>query len=399
MSVDTLTLRWSGILLGILFIAAMLSACGDSDGSAPQTTSSTPQTTGSTPQTTPAGGSPGLSDSTDSMSLDDYIAWCSDRGEPEFDDQNATYAEASIFYGKLIEEIESVSPPAEVADWHNKALVGWETVKKAFDAEPADAIADPLILFADSEVMSRFEEVGDALNDMSASARERLASAGCLGDESDAGASGAGDSGEAITVGETVEAEIDVPGDADTYSFQAEEGERYLIEVVRGTLPDFYVVLPVPEGVIPWDFALTDGDQQLSRRWRAGTSDTHFFHVVGEGVGSYTLTLRLDTSLLRPTNTRWTRENSAIRVSWDAVDRADYYNVYYSDISDGGCQFSEGILFFCEELATNVVGTTYVHTIPDADIKPPWDINSYWVVACNSDGCSRIDSGNPARPE
>ena len=52
MSVDTLTLRWSGILLGILFIAAMLSACGDSDGSAPQTTSSTPQTTSSTPQTT-----------------------------------------------------------------------------------------------------------------------------------------------------------------------------------------------------------------------------------------------------------------------------------------------------------------------------------------------------------
>ena len=39
MSVDTLTLRWSGILLGILFIAAMLSACGDSDGSTPQTTS------------------------------------------------------------------------------------------------------------------------------------------------------------------------------------------------------------------------------------------------------------------------------------------------------------------------------------------------------------------------
>ena len=321
MSVDTLTLRWSVILLGILFIAATLSACGDSEGSAPQTT-------GLAPQTTPAGGSPGPSDSTDSMSLDDYIAWCSDREEPEFDDQNATYEEASIFYGELIEEVKSVSPPAEVADWHNKALVGWETVKKTFDAEPADAIADPLILFADSEVMSRFEEVGDALNDMSASARERLASAGCLGDESDAGASGAGDSGEAITVGESVEAEIVSPGDADTYSFQAEQGERYLIEVVRGTLPDFYVALPVPEGVIPWDFALTDGEQQFSRRWRARTSGAHFFHVVGEGVGSYTLTLRLDTSLIGPSNERWTRENSAIRVSWDAVDGADYYNVY-----------------------------------------------------------------------
>ena len=387
MSVDTLTLRWSGILLGILFIAAMLSACGDSDGSAPQTTSSTPQTT-------PAGGSPGPSDSTDSMSLDDYIAWCSGREEPEFDDQNATYEEASIFYGELIEEVKSVSPPAEVADWHNKALVGWETVKKTFDAEPADAIADPLILFADSEVMSRFEEVGDALNDMSASARERLASAGCLGDESDAGASGAGDSGEAITVGESVEAEIVSPGDADTYSFQAEQGERYLIEVVRGTLPDFYVALPVPEGVIPWDFALTDGEQQFSRRWRARTSGAHFFHVVGEGVGSYTLTLRLDTSLIGPSNERWTRENSAIRVSWDAVDGADYYNVYYSDFHDS-CILSiaKDRVLLCEELATNVVGTTYVHTNPDANK------NNYWVVACNSDGCSDIDSSNPAKPE
>ena len=58
-----------------------------------------------------------------------------------------------------------LSPPAEVADWHNKALVGWETLKKTLDAEPEDAIADPFILFADSEVVSRFEEVEDALND------------------------------------------------------------------------------------------------------------------------------------------------------------------------------------------------------------------------------------------
>ena len=378
MSVDTLTLRW----LGILFIAATLSACGDSEGSAPQTT--------------PAGGSPGRSDSTDSMSFDDYIAWCSEREEPELeDDQNATYEEVSILYGELIERMESVSPPAEVADWHNKALVGWETLKKALDAEPEDAIADPLILFADSEVVSRFEEVGDALNDMSASARERLASAGCLGDESDAGASGAGDSGEAITVGESVEAEIDSPGDADTYSFQAEQGERYLIEVVRGTLPDFYIALPVPEGAIPSNFAVADDEQQFSRRWQARTSGAHSFHVLGEGVGSYTLTLRLDTSLIGPSNMRWIRENSTIRVSWDAVDGADYYNVYHSDFFESACMFStlDSILVFCQELATNVVGTTYVHTSPAANK------NHYWVVACNSGGCSDIDSRNPAKPE
>ena len=36
MSVDTLILRSSGILLGILFIAAALSACGDSSAPANQ---------------------------------------------------------------------------------------------------------------------------------------------------------------------------------------------------------------------------------------------------------------------------------------------------------------------------------------------------------------------------
>ena len=37
---------------------------------------------------------------------------------------------------------------------------------------------------------------------------------------------------------------------------------------------------------------------------------------------------------------------------------------------------------------------TYVHTDPP---EPGlFDIN-YWVTACNSDGCSRIDTENPAR--
>ena len=40
----------------------------------------------------------------------------------------------------------------------------------------------------------------------------------------------------------------------------------------------------------------------------------------------------------------------------------------------------------------DVTGTTYVHTSPDAGE------NYYWVVACNSGGCSEIDSENPATP-
>ena len=37
------------------------------------------------------------------------------------------------------------------------------------------------------------------------------------------------------------------------------------------------------------------------------------------------------------------------------------------------------------------MGTSYIHTSPDRDE------NQYWVVACNSSGCSEIDSSTPAR--
>ena len=84
-------------------------------------------------------------------------------------------------------------------------------------------------------------------------------------------------------------------------------------------------------------------------------------------------------------------EDSAVRVSWDLVDGADYYKVYYSDFVDSFCTLSrDGSPSFCEELARNVAGTTYVHADPDSDK------NYYWVVACNRGGCSDIDSNNPA---
>ena len=46
--------------------------------------------------------------------------------------------------------------------------------------------------------------------------------------------------------------------------------------------------------------------------------------------------------------------------------------------------------FVCDELATNITATSYTHTSPDPHA------NYYWVVACNSSGCSPVDSANPA---
>ena len=94
-----------------------------------------------------------------------------------------------------------------------------------------------------------------------------------------------------------------------------------------------------------------------------------------------------------PANVTYAVEGSAIRVTWEAVPGADYYEVYYHEFIDSACTLDRvGNPLPCEELAANVVGMSYLHENPSAVN------NYYWVVACNSGGCSDIDSKNPAKP-
>ena len=93
-----------------------------------------------------------------------------------------------------------------------------------------------------------------------------------------------------------------------------------------------------------------------------------------------------------PTDAQYGWDGSTIRVSWDAVDGADYYKVYHHHFIDNRCLLGkEGIPRFCDELAANFTETTYVHSDPDDGE------NYYWIVACNRGGCSEIDSDNPAQ--
>ena len=104
---------------------------------------------------------------------------------------------------------------------------------------------------------------------------------------------------------------------------------------------------------------------------------------------------QLSGRIRRPngTNPQYAWDGSTIRVSWDPVDGADYYKIYHDDFFDSSCSLTMGgSPSVCEELAANVVGTSYLHENPNASE------NYYWVVACNSDGCSEIDSRNPAAP-
>ena len=91
-----------------------------------------------------------------------------------------------------------------------------------------------------------------------------------------------------------------------------------------------------------------------------------------------------------PANAQYERVGSTAVVSWSVSAGATHYKVYYSDLFGSSCRLSSGSPSFCELLAGNVTGTTYTHTGPDEDR------NYYWVTACNSSGCSDIDSANPA---
>ena len=168
MNFVTLILRWPGILIGVLFIAAALTACSDSTGS-------TPPTNG------------------DSGAWEEYEAFCSEAAQEALDDsEEYTYEEVSIFYAGVIERMESVDPPVEIADWHDKVLAGWTAVKRLIDSEPQDAIFDPFILFLDNEILSLFEEVEEAFNEIPADVREQLAAAGCS-DDADSEPTGEGE--------------------------------------------------------------------------------------------------------------------------------------------------------------------------------------------------------------
>ena len=94
-------------------------------------------------------------------------------------------------------------------------------------------------------------------------------------------------------------------------------------------------------------------------------------------------------AIAAPTHARYERRDSRILIEWKPTPGATHYNIYYDDFFDDGCRLSNGEPSFCEQLATNIQGTTYTHDTPDADS------NYYWINACNSAGCSALQWVGP----
>ena len=116
------------------------------------------------------------------------------------------------------------------------------------------------------------------------------------------------------------------------------------------------------------------------------------FSVTAGAIANYNGSALVQQADTRPPiNASYVRDGTTIRITWDAVSGAEYYKIYHDDFFRNECRLSlNGRPMFCEELASNIQETSYVHTSPDDDN------NYYWVVACNSGGCSDIDRENPA---
>ena len=103
--------------------------------------------------------------------------------------------------------------------------------------------------------------------------------------------------------------------------------------------------------------------------------------------------LPINSALSAPSNLSYAYQGSSIVISWDPVDGADRYNLYHDDALDSSCRLSpSGNPVRCDYLATVLAETTYTHADPAAGR------NYYWVIACNSSGCSPLDAQNAASP-
>ena len=271
------------------------------------------------------------------MSLDEYVEACGASASISVDFAEVIDPdEFAVAAAAQIEILESIEPPAEVAALHD-ALLAYLRALQDKMADAPDGEGGEFEEFLFSAVFSLAFEHGPAIERAAAAmapeVRERLEAAGCLDGE-------------------------------ETSEFDDEE----FLDRDDEVTPDGAAPAPAADTAPPAAGSVTsvEGDDP--------SAEVGVPPPIGPS---------------SPSNVNYAVESSAIRLSWDSVAEADYYNVYHDDFFDSACSLDhERRASFCSELAGNVVDTTFVHASPSLE-------NYYWVVACNRDGCSEIDSHDP----
>ncbi len=288
---------------------------------------------------------PGASDSAE-MTVAEYAEWCA--ALPD-DIEPPTWGEFQETVRPSLEEAEALIPPMALTDLHDAVLLFFRNVSVSASEFDADAPYDYTALLVHGLVyFAQIQEMAASWDD---DVRAALVASGCIGSE---------------LIGEEESSGDDPQGDTSTATAAPESAPTQTpTPTARATLESASTQTPTPTA-----------------------------RATPESVPTQTPTpteTPIEAAPATPANVRYAMEGSVIRITWDPVGGADYYNVYHDYFFNDACSLDRnGNPRFCEELAASVGETSYVHASPDSFN------NYYWVVACNSGGCSEIDSDNPA---
>jgi len=350
-------------------------------------------TDGATPTPTAAAARPASS----GMTLDEYAVFCAENSADDITG-DFTYRELSEELGASIAIMESIEPPPEVAEFHNGSVAYAKAIKGLADTQPKDDDANPFLFLI---LLPQLEELEQAMRRVAPEVLQLLDETGCI-DLDDAFSDPPTPAptptptappvpGQPANVTYSVEASTtlltwDPVDGADSYNVYYHDLFDDSCYVYRGS-PSFCDELT--SGLTTTSYAHADSAHVDNYYWVTACNE----HGCSE-VDSGNPASPIVPWAAQPTNVRYAVEGSTIRVTWDAMDGADFYNVYYDDFFDDACRVDRFGTGFCDELASGLTTASYVHTGP----SPNADENYYWVVACNKGGCSEVDSENPASP-
>ncbi|MDE2824573.1 MAG: hypothetical protein OXK79_13815 [Chloroflexota bacterium] len=353
---------------------------------------------------TPTAESPTEAPDASRASLDEYLlAVCDGQAEWTAWEEGVSLRELSSGLGQFMEIMESLEPPSQVSDWHDATLAFGKTFKNTVDDYLEDSkgqTEDEFLLSMFFTLPPHFQPVEQAIAGMDPDVRSRMVEADCIDEEtievdastntdaSGIGSPSASEDFDEIAIGSSVDGTLDEPEEVDIYSFRAQADETYLIIATWESLSSIQLVISDRR---TFDRYKNSRSQPFRVSQTFEETGTYYVSVSARGTGSYTLYILVEMPVGAPSNVRYVPEGPAIRITWDPVEGADFYNVYHDRFRDDGCQLAgDGRPAFCEEVATNLTETTYLHTYPDIQA------NYYWVTACNIQGCSEVDTTRPA---
>ncbi len=320
---------------------------------------------------------PGASDSAE-MTVAEYAQWCA--ALPD-DIEPPTWGEFQETVRPSLEEAEALIPPMALTDLHDAVLLFFRNVSVSASEFDADAPYDYTALLVHGLVyFAQIQEMAGGWDD---DVRAALVASGCIGSE---------------LIGEEESSGDDPQGDTSTATAAPESAPTQTpTSTARATPESASTQTPTPTATAAPESAPTQTPTSTATATPESASTqtpTPTARATPKSVPTQTPTpteTPIEAAPAAPANVRYAMEGSVIRITWDPVGGADYYNVYHDYFFNDACSLDRnGNPRFCEELAASVGETSYVHASPDSFN------NYYWVVACNSGGCSEIDSDNPA---